>query len=375
MRAEIVEREREALRQAGLDALVASSPENFAYTTGFVAPSQPLMRWRHAMSVVTADGASALLVVDMEESTVRSKAPDDEVRVWGEFTDDPIRVLAELLGAKGLARSRIGLEMSYLPAGDFERLRRLAPEATFAPADALFDRMRQIKTADEIALLRKLSRIADEAIAEALLGVEAGMTEMDIASLLTRGIYGRGSEYFKLMIVATGERSEYPNVGPTHRELQNGDLCRVEIFPMIDGYHAGVCRTGVVGDPPARAVEIWKNLTECKHLLLDMIKPGADRRAVYDAFLGKFGELDLPAIDFVGHGIGLHLHEEPYLGKYSEGVIEEGMVLAIEPLVYGRGMGFGLQNKDMLVVTEGGCELLSDRTDTDFLVRVGPARS
>jgi Metallopeptidase family M24/DDE superfamily endonuclease len=118
-----------------------------------------------------------------------------------------------------------------------------------------------------------------------------------------------------------------------------------------------------------------ENFTECKHLLLDRIKPGADRRAIYDAFIGKFGELGLPAIDFVGHGIGLHLHEKPYLGRYSEGVLEEGMVLAIEPLVYGRGMGFGLQNKDMLVVTAGGCELLSDRTNTDCLVRVGSARS
>ena len=59
MRTEIMERVREALRRADLDALVAASPENFAYTTGFVAPSQPLMRWRHAMSVVTADGAHA----------------------------------------------------------------------------------------------------------------------------------------------------------------------------------------------------------------------------------------------------------------------------------------------------------------------------
>lgn len=85
------------------------------------------------------------------------------------------------------------------------------------------------------------------------------------------------------------------------------------------------------------------------------------------AALKKFGELGLPPISFVGHGIGLHLHEEPYLGKYSDSRLEAGMVLGIEPLVYNTGMGFGLQLKDMVAVTETGCELLSDRNDTNSL--------
>ncbi|HET6346962.1 MAG TPA: M24 family metallopeptidase, partial [Myxococcota bacterium] len=173
---------------------------------------------------------------------------------------------------------------------------------------------------------------------------------------------------FKLMIVATGERSEYPNVGPTDRVLKPGDLCRVEIFPIIGGYHAGVCRTAVVQEAPARATQIWRNLTECKHIVLDAIRPGASTRAIYGAFLAKFGELGLPPISFVGHGIGLHLHEEPYLGKYGDSLLEAGMVLGIEPLVYGVGMGFGLQNKDMVAVTATGAELLSDQTNTDELI-------
>jgi Xaa-Pro aminopeptidase len=239
-----------------------------------------------------------------------------------------------------------------------------------AAAEGLYDRLRQLKTPEEIDLLRRLSRLADEAIAEAFRAVRAGMTEMDLAGALTRGIYARGAEYFKLMIIATGERSEYPNVGPTHRVLGPGDLCRVEIFPIIGGYHAGVCRTAVVQQAPARAEQIWRTLVECKHIVLGMIRPGASTRAIYEAFLAKFGELGLPPISFVGHGIGLHLHEEPYLGKYSDSRLEAGMVLGIEPLVYGAGMGFGLQNKDMVAVTATGCELLSDRTDTDRLIVV-----
>ena len=126
--------------------------------------------------------------------------------------------------------------------------------------------------------------------------------------------------------------------------LQAGDLCRVEIFPKIAGYHAGVCRTAVVGEAPARPREIWRNLVECKYMLLERMRPGASTREIYAAFIAKFSELGLPAIDFIGHGI--------------------------EPLVFDYGMGFGLPNKDMVAITDAGCELLSDNADTDELIRI-----
>ena len=80
-----------------------------------------------------------------------------------------------------------------------------------------------------------------------------GDTEMDLGAALTRSVYEQGAEQFRLMIVATGKRSELPNVGPTDRVLQPRDVCRVEIFSMIGGYHAGVCRTAVVSEPPEHA--------------------------------------------------------------------------------------------------------------------------
>ncbi len=367
MREDVIERQKQAMAAAGLDVLVAISPENFAWGAGFVVPSQPLMRWRHAMCVVAADGARGVVCVDMEETTVRGRLPDEDIRVWGEFTDDPMATLAALLTDLGAAKGRIGIEFAYLPAGDCDRLRALLPAARLEPADALFDRLRQIKSPHEIDLLRRLARISDRAIAASFDAVSAGATEMDMAAALTRSVYEQGAEHFKLMIVATGGRSELPNVGPTDRVLEPGDICRVEIFSIIGGYHAGVCRTAAVSRRPPEAERIWANLVECKYLVLDAIRPGASARAVYELFLGKFGELGLPPISFVGHGIGLHLHEEPYLGKYDDYEIEAGMVLGIEPLVYRTGLGFGLQLKDMVRVTAGGAELLSDVTDTDRL--------
>src|SRR6266568_3636915 len=347
MRQDVIARQVRAMREASLDALLSISPENFAYVT------------------------AALVVVDMEANTIRSKAsPGTEIAVWREFKFDAINVLAELLHKHGLAKARIGIEMDYLPSGDLAALRELLPAAEFMAAQNLLARLRQIKTQTEIDVLRRLSRIADKAITDAYRSVRAGSSEMDLAAALTRGVYAQGAEYFKLMIVATGERSVFPNVGPTERILRRGDVCRVEIFPMIGGYHAGVCRTAAVEAPPPEAERIWANLTACKHMLLDAIKPGASSRAIYDLYLKKTEELKLPRISFVGHGIGLHLHEDPYLGPTADQPLEPGMVLGIEPLIYETGFGFGMQNKDMVLVTEAGCELLSDYADTDRLLIV-----
>jgi ectoine hydrolase len=371
MRQDVIARQVTAMQDAGLDAIVSISPENFAYVTGFLSPTQPIMRWRHAMALVTADGATALVVVDMEANTIRSKAPPGtDIAVWREFKFDAMNVLADMLRKRGLAKARIGIEMDYLPAGDFSALRDALPDTKFTAAENLLARLRQIKTPAEIDILRRLSRIADKAITDAYHSVRAGSSEMDLAAALTRGVYEQGAEYFKLMIVATGERSVFPNVGPTGRILKRGDVCRVEIFPMIGGYHAGVCRTAAVGAAPPEAERIWANLTACKYLLLEAIKPGASSRSIYELYLSKLSELGLPPISFIGHGIGLHLHEDPYLGPTQDQPLEAGMVLGIEPLVYETGFGFGMQNKDMVLVTGNGCELLSDYADTDKLIMV-----
>ena len=179
MRQEIIARQRRIMADNGLDALVAVSPENFAWTTGFVVPSQPILRWRHAMVVVKADGTHAVVAVDMEETTVRNRLPGEEIRVWGEFTDSAMACLAELSSDLGLAlgahRHRDGL-----PAG--RRFRgpaaRAAAGAAFSAAEQLFARSRQIKTPEEIALLRRLSRIADASITDAFAAV-AGRRHRD----------------------------------------------------------------------------------------------------------------------------------------------------------------------------------------------------
>jgi Xaa-Pro dipeptidase len=346
-----------------MDGLVCLSPENVAYTAGFVVPSQPVMRWRHAATVLRADGRYAMVCVDMEESAVREASPGTELRVWREFGGSAMQAVADLLGDFGLAGGRIGLEMGYVPASAYQQLSERLPEARLCPADELLSSCRKIKTAGEVSLLERLARMADTGISSSCREVKAGASELDIAAALTQSLYEAGAQQFKLLIVASGERSQLPNAGPTARVLEPGDVCRIEVFPVIDGYHAGVCRTAVVGEASAEARRVYQVLSECRTAVLGALRPGAGARAVYRAYRSRFDELGMPAISFVGHGTGLDLHEPPYLGDFDDSVLSPGMVLGVEPLVYKTGYGFGMQIKDTVVTEEAACRVLSDVSD------------
>jgi Xaa-Pro dipeptidase len=360
------------MQEEAIDALVCISPENVAYTCGFVVPSQPLMRWRHAATVLGAGGRYAMVCVDMEETAVRTADPGVDLHVWAEFGGSAMEAVAEVVSDLSASGGRVGTELRYLPATDRDELERLLPGAEICGADELLAGCRRYKTDGEVELLGRLARIADRAISACCAEVKAGSTEMDIAAALTRSIYENGAQQFKLMIVASGERSQLPNVGPTDRPLQPGDICRIEIFPVINGYHAGVCRTAVVGKPSPDADRIYGHLAECRELVLDSIRPGVAASKVYEVFRAKFDSLGMPPIPFVGHGIGLDLHERPYLADFDGSSLGAGMVLGVEPLVYRTGHGFGMQVKDMVAVGGKGCTLLSDHTATSEMLRIEP---
>jgi Xaa-Pro aminopeptidase len=367
MNQDIVDRCVAACESVDLDAIVAMSPENFAYVVGFVVPSQPVLRWRHAAAVITRDGRRALFTVDMEATTVRNLQPDEDVRVWAEFQENAMPVLAELLGDLGLASGRVGIETDYLPVRDMDRLTTLLPQVTWEPADPIFNRLRMVKTPRELELMRNLARITDRSIKEALESVHPDDTEMDLAAAATTNLFRYGAQNFKWLILASGERSQFPNVGPTLRRLERGDLVRLEIFGALDGYHTGICRTAVVQEAPEGVEEIWSNIVACRDLIFESVRDGAVATDVHRKVKARFEELGWPPMDFVGHGIGLFVHEDPYIGPDPSARLETGMVLGVEPVLLVPGK-YGFQVKDVVAVGPDGCDVLSDVTDTDHLL-------
>ena len=128
---EIITKQKKTMAAEGLDALIALSPENVTYTAGFVVPSQSLMRWRHAACVVTSDGRITMLVIDMEESTVREHGDIDDVRVYREFTEDPMDKLSDAIRDMKLERGKVGIEMEYIPGKDLATLKSKLPGMHF----------------------------------------------------------------------------------------------------------------------------------------------------------------------------------------------------------------------------------------------------
>lgn len=369
MNADIIEKLSASMVDRDLDAVVALSPENFAYVVGFIVPSQPILRWRHAAAVVTRDGRTALFAVDMEAATVKDLEPKADVWVWEEFEENAMPVLAELLVDLELSSARIGLETDYLPYRDMVSLRALLPDARWEPAAPMFDVLRQIKTPREKELMKRLARITEQSIGDAFSAVGVKNTEMDLAGAVTSNLFRLGAQNFKWLILASGERSQYPNVGPTHRRFEPGDIIRLEVFGVLDGYNVGICRTAVVGEASREVMNTWANIVTCRDIIFDSIRPGASSAQIYRKVAAKFSDLGWQVMSFVGHGTGLFVHEEPYIGRHGDWILEEGMLLGTEPVLLVPGR-FGFQVKDLVAVTTDGYELLSDVTSTDELLVV-----
>lgn len=366
---DVFDRMAEVVDRESLSGMVAISPENVAYALGFPVPSQEPLRWRHAAAAVAADGRTAVFCVDMEETTVRSKIPDADLYVWQEFRYNAIEVLATMLRDLDMAQGQVAIELDYLPAQDRDALRAALPGVSFVPAQESLNRLRQIKSPHEVELIRDLSRKTDRALQYAFSSVGAGDTELQLAGAAISALYAEGVERERGMVTATGDRSHFPNVRGTERRMGDGDLIRLELFGVTAGYHSGICRSGVVGTPSDQAKRIWDVLVDCRRRVLDILEPGVRASEVYRAYIERFSVLGYDPISFVGHGIGVFLHEEPYLGTGDETVIEEGMVFGIEPLLYLPGE-LGLQIKDTVYVGPGGAEVLSDVMDAEELVSI-----
>lgn len=372
---EVLKKQKKKAAEEGLDALVAVAPESVIYTCGFVIPSlriQGLHR-RLAMTVVTQEEAqNALVVVDMETSTAKRQSQwFSDIRTYREFEQEAAEVLVTTLKDFGLSRGRIGIELDYLPAMDFATLCQGLPGAEFVNANKMFLELRSVKTTEEIDRLRRAGRAADKAHKQVQNLAKAGMTEMEVANIISETMFREGIEDISVMIVASGERSVLPNVGPSTRILQAGDIVRIDLLGHIGAYFSDVARTYVVGDPKPEQSAMWTKLSNTLDALKAEIRPGVTTKRIYEVFAKCYEKVGLPASAFVGHGLGLSVHEHPWISKYDrfERPLEEGMVLCVEPF-YISGGPDGYQLEDELIVTRDGFELITDQVDTKKLLQI-----
>jgi len=364
LKEKILKRQREMMKEHDLDALIAMSPENFGYVAGVIVPSQITVRSRHAICITPRRGDPVAVVVNIEEGLVRDSGWLEQTNVfsYNEFTQNPMEVAARQIEALGLHQGRIGIELNYLPTLDYWILANALPNVEWVNAEGLFNLMRQIKLGEEIAAIEDFGHEAEEIIYRAFEKVHGGMTEQDLANHLVNGFYAAGGDRLTMLVVASGPRSCFLNGAATNRQINSGDLVRVDLIGTKKGYYCDVCRTAVVGPPSSDQKETWAKMVEVHDRIIEQLRPGVGTKEIYDRFREDFLDAQLSPLDFVGHGLGLTLHEEPYIGRFSDVVLEENMVLCIEPIhVIPNQYGFQLENE--VIITKNGCRIISNRYD------------
>jgi Xaa-Pro aminopeptidase len=335
----------------GVDALVLTIGSDLPYLTGYRAMENE----RITAFVLPASGDPVLVVPVLEEPRVESVV---ETRSWGE-TEDPLAIIAGLVGpATTIA---IGDQTwSRFLLGLQERL----PDVTFVAAEPILAPLRMVKDESEIAALRAAGAATDRVVARLAETELSGMTERRLARLVDELTLDEGHERTAHAIVAAGPNSASPHHEPTDRVVEAGDSVVVDFGGWLDGYGSDTTRTFVVGEPPDGFDEAYEVLAVAQRSAVDAVKPGASAESIDAVARGIITDAGYGDrfIHRTGHGIGLDVHEPPYLVAGNGTELVPGMTFSVEPGIYASGR-WGMRIEDIVAVTEGGVERLnrSDR--------------
>jgi Xaa-Pro aminopeptidase len=371
MEHEVMRRLRSAMKAAGYDALVALSQDNVTYTAGFLVPSHALNRFRRTITVLAGDAFATQIVVTVEKNLARERSRFSDVRAYDQFSQDPADLLADALIEAGAGAGCVAIELDYMPAQDYIRLRERLPKAQFVHCRDLYFTVRMVKTEEEIALLTKVGALTERVAGEALAEIRPGMTEKAVGQIITDRMMNGGCDGLKYQ-VGSGVRSGITNCAPTDKAIEKGDVVRIEILGDMNQYRSNVTRTAVVGEPTDEQRKIWDVMIGARERCKAMLKPGTPVADLYRCYASHLRAHDIePTLKFLGHGIGQTIHEEPYIAESRAVILEPNITFTMEPLymIPGR-MGFHVE--DMYRVTPTGFAAITGAaTPNDSLIRVG----
>ncbi len=349
---------RAALDADGLDALLVTHLPNIRYLTGFSGSA--------ALLLVRAD--ATLLITDFRyaeqapsEAGRAATVEIDQTSVWDR--------LGRLLN--GAPAGSLGLEAQAVTVRDAERIAALT-RGRVVPTSDLVERLRAIKSPEEVAAIRAAADLAQAALAEVLPGIRPGQRELEIAATLEGALRRRGSEWHPFpTIVASGPRAALPHARTSPRTVETGEWLLLDFGAQVDGYCADLTRTVVVG---ARADErqrtIYELVRAAQRRALDHLRPGLTGRegdALAREVIAARGFGDAFGHS-LGHGLGLEVHEAPRLAPTADAPLPAHAVVTVEPGIYLPGWG-GVRLEDDVYLGPDGAALLSDgRTELVELV-------
>jgi Xaa-Pro aminopeptidase len=350
----------------GAEAILITRAVNVRYLTGLASSN--------AAVLVRADGSAALATDARYIETARPITAADPAGIELVEERDVAGRLAELAGAV-----RLAVESHHMPIDEYARLGGAVGAGgahgtgvaggaggttgtrTLVPMSAPVETLRVVKDEAEIDLLRAACAITDQAFADVLPRVRPGATEREIARALESRMVELGAERPAFdSIVAAGPCGAVPHHAPTDRPIERGDLVTMDFGARVAGYHADMTRTVAVGEPAGWQRDLYDLVAAAQRAGCRALAPGAavgDVDAAARNVIGEAGHAD-HFRHGLGHGVGLEIHEVPFLGPARTGRLEDRVPITVEPGVYLPGRG-GVRIEDTLVVRDDGPELLT----------------
>lgn len=376
------------LQEAGVDVLVATTFQNVYYLSGYQSFGQRFLPTTQVYAVSAAETlTSPVVIAPIGDADMYAQfpAPNATMRFYGRFfveqspdlapdslTDEMRRFLDVAMRTPGpSAVDALIAELDRYPASARIAVdeRGIAPAARETLADRygqrlvagadLFDRIRMVKTGEEIRRLTRAVEVIESSYLAALAAVREGMTEEEMAKVFDCNTILHGCTPI-FTVIAFGERSALPNAVPGQRRLRPGDIIRFDIGCRAEGYCSDISRTAVFGRPSGQQQSRYAAILEGEVKALEMLRPGVPARAIFAAGIQATQQAGIPEYrrQHVGHGIGLDVYDHPVLNEVTETQLEPGMVFEVETPYYEIGLG-GLQVEDTVVVTESGYTMLT----------------
>jgi len=346
------------MKEKGVKAIVLSPSMNLLYTTGF----NTFQGERLLVSVFDESGEVIFIVPRLYEEEVKEKAVFDRIITWDD-SEDPGDILDALCREKGYMGSIVAIE-DTMWFNAFEKIYEKFVQAGFIKASGIIGEMRKHKTADEAEKMRKSSELAEKALENIIPLIKEGMKENEVRELLEVEMkhLGMAGPSFET-IIGSGPNSALPHYTAGDRVLNAGDSIVIDFGGVYKGYCSDMTRTVMLGKASKEYKEVYETVKEAQIRAVEAVKPGIKASEIDTAARSYITEKGYGSyfIHRTGHGIGMEVHEEPYISDISNTVLEPGMTFSIEPGIYLPGK-FGVRIEDLVMVTDNGAEVLNKFT-------------
>jgi Xaa-Pro aminopeptidase len=366
-----IDRLNRMMDEDGLAAVVVRGGQNVTYLAGVsfhgtLSRHLDLAASSRGVAVIWPRNNKPVFVLEV---TAAGPAERDswieQFEVFSGYQEPLFDRVARVLSDLGLSRATVGFDKNFVGAGYWEDVARKLPEMKMRDCGSLMDRVRIIKTADEVGKFRAGATLLDEAFAEVLPTVRAGELEREVHARLIAACLKRGAEFAHGIL--NSERNPAIYCGESAFAFARGDIVRTDYLAYLDGYPGHQSRTAVIGPPSAAQVADYEKYHALYRATADRLRPGVSVGELYDFVVAAFAKAGWTyTAGLVGHSVGAWWHQqEPIFCRGGRDILQPGMVVALEPYL----AHWHLQ--DLFLITDGAPELLSPDFDTRNMLVAG----